>query len=176
MEKDSFYIKKVQMGESAYFAFLVKKYQNHIFNIVNKAVGNYAASEDITQEVFFKAFKNIRSFDLNRPFFPYLVQIASNSLKDYFRSEKRMADMRSNFARISKRGTSFENIEKIQEIYDLIYLLPEDYREILLLHYRDGKSIKEISLLRGMTQGNVKVRLFRGRKMLFEIWKNNRNF
>ncbi len=173
MKKDAFYIENVQRGKSEYFTFLVKKYQNHIFNVVNKVIGNYIISEDITQETFFKAFKSINNFDMKRPFFPYLVQIASNCVKDYFKKEKQKNSVRMHFTGKAIQSNSIEQIDKIKVIYDLIYILPTDYREIFLLHYRDGKSIKEIAVLTGISSSNVKVRLFRGRKMLFGMWKNS---
>jgi len=169
MMDDKFYIEKVLSGESDYFAFLVEKYQNHIFNIVDKIVKNYDVSQDIVQETFLKAFKGLNNFDISRPFFSYLVQIAMNHTKDYFNKEKRRKLIKEHI----KMRSNTEKAEKIKEMYNLIYELPESYREIILLYYRDGKSINEISLLKGISVNNVKVKLFRGRKLLFSMWKKH---
>ncbi len=174
MREDKFYIEKVKNGESEYFSFLVKKYQQHLFNIVNKTVKDYSVSEDIVQDAFFKVFKSIRNFKSGEPFFPYLLKIAVNCTNDYFDRENRKSILMKNLSQKSKIAGQVENIEKVRTLYELIYSLPENEREILLLFYRDGKSIKEISLLLGISANNVKVRLFRARKKLFEMWKKNK--
>jgi RNA polymerase sigma factor (sigma-70 family) len=61
-----------------------------------------------------------------------------------------------------------EDVVDYTDLYDAIYSLPLDYREVFLLYYRDGKSIKEIATAFNKTPKNVKVILFRARKMLFK--------
>ncbi len=174
MREDKFYIEKVKDGENEYFSFLVKKYQQHLFNVINKTIRDYSVSEDIVQDAFFRAFKNIRNFKSDKPFFPYLLKIAVNCMNDYFDRENRKSVLMENLSQKSKTESHIENVAKVSNLYELIYPLPENEREILLLFYRDGKSIKEIALLFGISANNVKVRLFRARKKLFAMWKKNK--
>jgi RNA polymerase sigma-70 factor (ECF subfamily) len=167
--EDSFYIKKIKNGETKYFEFIVKKYQTHIFNIVRKITGSYTASEDITQEAFLKFFNSMDSFDENNPVFPYLLRIAVNCAKDYIKKEKKQAEIKKEIS--ARKIGPYETADKLEEIYELIYKLPENQRKALLLHYRDGKSVKEIATVMGISVSNAKVLLFRGRKALFVLWK-----
>ncbi len=169
--EDSFYVKKIKEGKTEYFEFIIKKYQSHIFNIVKKIINDYTASEDITQETFLKFFNSISSFDERNPLFPYLLRIAVNCTKDYIKKEKRQSKIKNT---LFERHTVFKESEQLEEIYELICELPENQREILLLRYRDKKSLKEIAVILGISVSNAKVLLFRSRKALFELWKKNK--
>ncbi len=169
--EDSFYIKKVKEGKTDYFAFIVKKYQSHVFNVVMKITNNYATAEDITQETFLKFFNSIGTFNEDSPVFPYLLRIAVNCTKDYIKKEKKQAEIKE---KISQNKISIESGEKLEKMYELIYKLPENQKEALLLHYRDGNSIKEIAFKMNISLSNAKILLFRGRKALFEMWKKEK--
>ncbi len=168
---DSFCIRKVKKGKTEYFSFIVEKYQTHLFNIAKKITGDYSAAEDITQEAFLKFFNAIRSFDETRPVFPYLVRIVSNCAKDYIKRESRQNEIKEN---VASNMRSRETAETFEEIYELIYALPERERNAILLHYRDGKSVKEIARVMNISVSNAKVILFRGRRALFELWKKEK--
>ncbi len=170
--EDSSSIRKVKNGETEYFEFIVKKYQAHVFNVVNKIVNNRTASEDITQEAFLKFFKSINSFDESSPVFPYLLRIATNCAKDYIKAERKQAEIKEEIS--TRKSYPEETGDKLEEIYELIYKLPENQRKALLLHYRDGKSVKEIATEMSISVANAKVLLFRGRKALFILWKKKR--
>jgi RNA polymerase sigma-70 factor (ECF subfamily) len=160
---DKVCILKTLEGETEFFGILVKRYQNHIFNIVNKMVRNSDISKDIVQEAFLRSFKSLSSFDSDKDFFPYLVCIAVNCAKDYLKKCYNEVDL----VGIVVPDTT-EDVVDYTDLYDAIYSLPLDYREVFLLFYRDGKSIKEIATAFNKTPGNVKVILFRAREMLFK--------
>ena len=164
-KEDSFYIKKVLEGDKEYFSFLVEKYQNHIFNSVNKVLKNRNNSEDITQEAFLRAFVGLKNFDRSKPFYPYLIKIAMNCTKDYIKRKDK------NLKECIDTQKASEDSDKIEEVYELIYAMPDIYRDVILLRYRDGKNISRIATELQLSKENVKVRLFRGRKILFEKWK-----
>ena len=56
-------------------------------------------------------------------------------------------------------------------MYEIIYKLPDQFREVILTFYRDGKNIKEIALETGDSVENVKVKLFRARKLLLKFYQ-----
>jgi len=160
---DRFCIVKTLEGKTEYFGILVRKYQNHLFNIVNNIVKNSDISKDIVQEAFLKAFKSLRNFDINREFFPYLVRISVNCARDYLKKCYNELDFEGVIIPDDTDAPS-----DYADLFDAIYSLPLDYREVILYYYRDGKSIKEISTILNKTPENVKVLLFRARKMLFQ--------
>ena len=168
MKDDSFYIRMVLNGENDYFSFLVEKYQSLLFNTIKKIVENRAVAEDIAQDTFFKAYKSLKNFNLDKPFYPYLVRIAINCTKDYFKKEKREVSLQSEVM----SEASHNDFDRISEMYELIYSLPDTFREVILCFYRDGKNIKEIALETGDSVENVKVKLFRARKLLLKFSEN----
>ncbi len=160
---DKFCIENCLEGKNEYFEVLVRRYQNHLFNIVNKMVRNRDNAEDITQESFLKAFNRLRNFDIDRDFFPYIVRIAINCTKDFLRKNAKETSLQI------ERITNEEEPNDFIEMYEAIYSLPDNYKDVILLFYRDGKTIIQISTETGESVENIKVRLFRARKMLFEI-------
>ncbi|MGB9695207.1 MAG: RNA polymerase sigma factor [Caldisericaceae bacterium] len=149
-------------GETEFYGILVRRYQNHLFNIVNKTVRDSATAEDVVQEAFLRAYKSLKNFDIDRDFFPYLVRIATNCLKDYLK--KHSLNLSSE---VDQEITPEEPID-YTELYEAIYSLPDDFKEIIILYYIKGKPIREIATIVGRTPENVKVQLFRARKMLFD--------
>jgi len=159
---DRFCIINSLEGKTEFFGILVRRYQNHLFNIVNNIVKNSDASEDIVQEAFLRAYRSLKNFDIDRELFPYLVRISVNCAKDYLKKYHNEVDFESETA--DSLDTSYD----YGDLYDAIYSLPEDFKEVILFYYRDGKSIKEIATIVNRTPENVKVQLFRARKLLFE--------
>ncbi len=168
MDDDASLVKRACKGDREAFSKIVQKYQNHIFNIVSKVVGERDAAFDITQDTFFKLYESINSVDTDKPLFPYLVRIATNTAKDYVRAAARRKSLNE---KLSMRERAEQNADNIERLYEVIYRLSAEEREIFLLHYRDGKSIKEIAFLKNTSISNVKVKLFRIRKRVFEMWK-----
>ena len=167
MKDDSFYIRKVLGGESDYFSFLVEKYQSLLFNTIRKIVENRAVAEDITQDAFFKTYKSLKNFNTDKPFYPYLLRIAINCTKDYFKKGNREISIESE----PINDNSYNDFDKVSELYETIYALPDTFRDIILCFYRDGKNIKEIALETGDSVENVKVKLFRARKLLLKFYQ-----
>jgi RNA polymerase sigma-70 factor (ECF subfamily) len=165
MKDDSFYIRKVLDGENDYFSFLVEKYQSLLFNTIKKIVENRTVAEDIAQDAFFKTYKSLKNFNLDKPFYPYLMRIAINCAKDYFKKGNRETSIESE----SINDNPYNDFDRISEMYELIYSLPDTFREVILCFYRDGKNIKEIALETGDSVENVKVKLFRARKLLLKF-------
>jgi RNA polymerase sigma-70 factor (ECF subfamily) len=167
MKEDFYYIEKVINGERDYYSFIVEKYQSLLFNTIKKVVGNRTAAEDITQDAFFKAYKSLKNYDQERPFYPYLLRIAMNCAKDYLKKENKLISTDSEII----KDESVNDADKISEMYEIIYKLPGQYREVILYFYKDGKSIKEIALETGESTDNVKVKLFRARKLLLKFYE-----
>lgn len=167
MKEDFYYIDKVINGERDYYSFIVEKYQSLLFNTIKKVVGNRTAAEDITQDAFFKAYRSLKNYDPERPFYPYLLRIAMNCAKDYLKKENKLISRDSEII----KDESINDADKISEMYEIIYKLPGQYREVILYFYKDGKSIKEIALETGESTDNVKVKLFRARKLLLKFYE-----
>jgi len=136
--------------------------------------------EDITQEIFIKAFKNIRSYNFQSSFGTWLMRIAANHCYDYLRHESK-ARVRY-FWQMTEEGSraleqTAENpredgasIEERMSARDLVEKLlaraPAQDRIILVLKELEDRSVEEIAAILNLRVNTVKVRLHRARKRM----------
>lgn len=89
MEKtDREILEKFFLGDEEAFSELVKKYLKPVYNFLCYFTKDKALLDDLTQETFLKAWKNIRRFDKNKSFKTWLFVIAKNTAYDFFKKKK----------------------------------------------------------------------------------------
>ena len=141
-------------GDERALEFLVKKYLKPIYSFVYKNIGDTEAAEDVTQEIFVKVWKNIRKFDLNKDFKPWIFQIAKNASIDYLRKRKTVPF--SKFENSQGQNMLLETITDSNpdalktlndktEIETLMRGLSAKEKELMRLRHTQGMSFKEIS-------------------------------
>ncbi|MFA6193305.1 MAG: sigma-70 family RNA polymerase sigma factor [Parcubacteria group bacterium] len=166
-------VEKILSGDDEAFAEIVKIYLEQVYNFVFRLAGDRDAVEDLTQETFVKAWKNLKRFDQKRSFRTWLFTIAKNTAFDWLKKKKEIPF--STFT--DEEGESWlENIadENIlpdeilerkniaEELDKILQKLPPHYRAILLLHYREGFSLHEIAEILGEPYNTIKSRHQRG--------------
>lgn len=163
-------------GDTAAFEAIVKKYQAYICAITFSATGDVGKSEVLAQETFISAWKDLTQLkDLNK-FQSWLGGIARNVIKNSFRSQQH--DFISKAASIDQlketrtddSGPVERVITKEQQhvVRKALEQIPEQYREPLVLFYRQEKSVKKVAEQLSLSEDAVKQRLSRGRKLLKE--------
>ncbi len=165
-------VKKSKRGSADAFGELVEIYQKFVFGIVLSDIRNREDAEDISQEVFIKAWKGIYEFRQDSTFASWLYRIAKNAVKDFVRSKERRPvpseNAESELERASLDGETPEqavlNAEEKSEILAVIDNLPPEQKEALT--YRDlmGITYLEIAEITGVTVGTVKSRISRARE------------
>ena len=86
-QSDTALVQQVLEGNRGAFGPLVSRYQAGLFGYLKRRVGSAPEAADLVQETFVKAFRNLGSFDLDRPFAPWIYRIARNSAVDYLRAQ-----------------------------------------------------------------------------------------
>jgi len=176
------YIRRVQRGDSETFGLLVEKYQQRIFSIVFHLVRRRDEVEDLAQEVFFKAFRAIRSYNFQSSFATWLSRIAVNHCYDYLRKVRAShlsyySEMTEESAHELERKAEsqlpqgLDHGEKLalrDFVGRLLERAPEDDRLILTLKELEDYSVEEIADLLKLKTSTVKVRLHRARKRMLE--------
>lgn len=176
--EDSKLIQQYLEGDSKSLDILIAKYLKLIYGFVYKNVGNEAEAEDITQEVFIKIWKNIRKFDQNKNFKPWIFQIAKNTSIDFLRKKKTIPFSR--FENEKGQNLLVENIaaaplnliEKLSDKKTLAVAMESlDYKEqkIINLRHNDGMSFKEIAEIFQESVNTIKSRY---RRTLSSLKKN----
>jgi RNA polymerase sigma-70 factor, ECF subfamily len=172
-------IQQYLTGDSKSLDFLIEKYLKQIYGFIYKNVGSTSDAEDITQEVFVKVWKNIRKFDQNKSFKPWIFQIAKNSSIDFLRKKKSIPFSRFENEKgqnalvdniIAKPMNLIENLSDKKTLAAAMYGLNEKEQKIVSLRY-DGMSFKEISEIVRESINTVKSRY---RRTILNLRKNIR--
>jgi len=158
-------------GESAAFDRLVERYTVRIFAHVYRIVRDREEAEDLTQEIFLRAYKSLARFDSSRPFKSWVYKIATNAGLNALRSRKRRGvkvpmDAHHGPIRHSAETTRRELRDELAHAME--GLAPQSAM-LVHLHYHEGMSIREAAEIVGMNEGSAKVALHRARKRLREL-------
>ncbi|HEY5393342.1 MAG TPA: RNA polymerase sigma factor [Hanamia sp.] len=175
---DQHYINLVLQGDTRAFATLVDQYKNLVFTLSLKMLQNREEAEEAAQDAFVKVFKSLNSFKNDAKFSTWVYKITYNNCLDRLKKRKRnrqvfpideFTDVEVT-SLINALDTIVENEQKhlIRETLD--QLLPEE-NFLLILYYYDENSLKEISVIMGINENNLKIKLFRTRKKLAAILK-----
>jgi RNA polymerase sigma-70 factor (ECF subfamily) len=151
-------------GNRGAFGELYSRYARMVHGILLARVPASAA-EDLVQDVFLSAMRQLRVLRTAAAFRGWLAAIARNRAIDYFRESKQRAD----FDERAEREQGVAAGQEAFEILELIRTLPEAYRETLLLRLVEGMTGPEIAARTGLTPESVRVNLCRGMKMLREL-------
>ena len=177
---DDYYISKTLEGDSNSFSILVEKYQNMVFGLALKMLKHREESEEVSQDTFIKVYKNLSKFHGESKFSTWVYRITYNTCLDRIKkNSKYNNDVEINDITLNQIYQtesiydSLENKERSKIIKECINKLPEEERVIMHLFYFEELSLKEIVEIVSMTEGNVKVKLFRARKKLFSIFKES---
>lgn len=137
--------------------------------------GSGVEAEDILQETFLKAYKNIDQFEGNANMYTWLYSIARNKCIDEFRKRKYESNRSSipveEYEIESEEFKSNDNKEDTELLKEAISKLPELLRSIVVMKSIDGLTYPEISDVTGVNEQTLKNRMFRARKQLAEILK-----
>lgn len=145
------------------FGQLVEMYQLGIRRfLTNLTVGDVPLAEDLAQETFIKAYRNIRGFNCLSNFSTWLYKIAYNEFISYQRRNHEVILETLPDVRDQENSTEY----LVTSVMEEVDKLDEPYHSIILLHYIEDKSIKHIAKILDLPQGTVKVYLMRARNRL----------
>lgn len=174
---DTYYIHRILEGDTSCFACLLDKYSHSLFNLIYRIVGNKEDAEELTEDVFMKAFQQLESFEGRGDFSNWLYKIAYNMSITAVRKKKieflaiddfQLTNASSDMLDESADDTAAHH-RQLEWLEKALDALPADDRALILLFYKEGKNIEEIASISGLTVANTKVKLHRIRKKLGEI-------
>lgn len=173
---DTYYIKKVLDGYTEYFGRLVDRYSHCIYVLVFKIVRSKEEAEEVTQDVFLKTFQNLYKFKGECRFSTWLYRIAYTTAISAARKKRNeflyLEDLTINNVADEQVDEMFNSDNSAQLLTKLergIELLSSDERGLISLFYMENHSIEEIAVVTGLSESNVKVKLYRIRKKLYLI-------
>ena len=166
-------IQSTLAGDDEAFAELVRRHKRKVFGIVARFARNDAELNDICQEIFVKAYQNLKSFRSEARFEHWVSRIAVRSCYDFLRATWRDREA------VSLDGIEIGmqpdgNVEHARELLEwAMAKLSADERLVLTLLELEERSVRETAELTGWSESNVKVRAFRARQALKKILEAN---
>lgn len=160
-------------------SYMIETYQNLVFSVCLKMTNDYFIAEDLTQETFLSAFKNLDQFDGQHEK-AWLCRIATNKCLDYQKQKERCvipSDEVLLESKESKEGLPERDyIEKETEerLEKACESLKPPYDEIAKLYYVEEKRAEEIAVLTGRNIKTVQTQVYRARAMLRKIFGKER--
>ena len=180
MEKDDVQlIRKILSGDDEAFTTLVGKYQKGVHALAWRRIGDFHFAEEITQDTFLQAYKNLATLKNPNQFAGWLYVIANNLCNRWIQKKKpaiqslentpmREIDESSYTHHVSERRET-ETTERHHEIVKkLLKRLPESERTVVTLYYLGEMKPKEIGKFLGVSMNTINSRLRRARKRLQE--------
>jgi RNA polymerase sigma-70 factor (ECF subfamily) len=176
-------VTELQGGSGAAFDWLVTHYSGSVYSLVAGMVSESCDAADITQDVFLKAFRGIRSFRRGSSLKTWLYRIAIREALNHrrwlWRHHRQQASIDSEPAEghaaveiEDECKNPFEEAashEVQQAVHEGLREVPEIFRSAVILRDLEGMSYEEVSEVLGVSVGTVKSRILRGRRLLREI-------
>jgi len=171
---DAQLVERSLLGETGAFGGIVERYQGLICGLAYSACGNAHLSEDLAQETFIAAWRQLRDLREADKLKAWLCGIARNVINNHLRKQQRTptaqaAELRESLPDLADSPS--ENAMSRQEealVWRTLEALPENYREPLVLFYRQQESVTTVAASLDLSEDVVKQRLSRGRAMLTE--------
>jgi RNA polymerase sigma-70 factor (ECF subfamily) len=163
-------VRAAQGGDRSAFGLLYERYARMVHGILLGRVPP-SAVEDLVQDVFLRAMPRVGSLRDVGHFGGWLAAIARNRAADFFRQSQPGVEQFENSAEAeteSKEASAADKSEALA-VLKAIRILPEAYREPLILRLVEGMTGPEIAAHTGLTHGSVRVNLHRGMQQLRQI-------
>lgn len=173
-EKDEEVVRQVQQGKVDFFDVLINRYERKMRNYARKFLSDKEDVNDVLQEIFIKAYKNIKSFDAERKFSSWLYRIAHNefinALKKRSKRTLPLFDLDVFFPQYAREEKNISQEINQKEMYQILdkFLgrLEPKYREPILLYYFEELSYKEIADIMQIPISTVGIRIKRAKDIL----------
>jgi RNA polymerase sigma-70 factor (ECF subfamily) len=163
ISEEALLVKAVRHGEQEAFATLYSLYAPMVHGILLARVP-WGEVDDLVQDVFLVALKKLNTLRDDAAFGAWLAMIARNRAMDFHRRKRETEELSDDLA---THGNS-EADREAANVLEVIYGLPEAYRETLVLRLVEGMTGPEIADRTGLTPASVRVNLHRGMKLLRE--------
>lgn len=175
---DQIYIDKILEGETSAFSTLVDQYKDLVFSLALRMMKNKEEAEEVAQDTFIKVYKSLSKFKGDSKFSTWIYRVAYNTCLDRLKKNQRQQQTVTideyTEHQVKSLDNAYDQLEKKERelaIQNCLKLLPSEDSFLISLYYYEEQSLEEISKVIGLKPNNVKVKLFRARKKLATILK-----
>ncbi|MGA8367015.1 MAG: RNA polymerase sigma factor [Candidatus Acidiferrales bacterium] len=186
-ENDRELVRLCQNGTESAFEELVRRHQHRVFRLVGRILRRPEDVEDIAQQVFLKTYLSLRKFDQRAAFSTWLYRITVNECWDYLRkkkirplvyesdlSEEQVSRLDGIVSADRPPEDPSERAEARDALERILEKLPQQDRDLLVLKEVEGFSVQELAEMLGLNVNTVKVRLFRARGKIMDVYRREK--
>jgi len=171
---------KAQRGDTHAFEILVDRYHSRIYGLTYNMTSNREDAEDLTQEIFVKAYEALPRFKRRSSFYTWLYRIAVNKTINYRKKRNRRRAMSFDqfdqevkndevYRELTAKGSPLRHLslsELQKKLNEALLHLSEKHRTVLVMHDMQGIPHEEIAKVVGASVGTVRSRLFYARQQM----------
>lgn len=173
--EDQLFIDRVLQGETDAYSMLVDRYKDMVFTLAVRIVRTAEDAEEVAQDSFMKAYKQLHTFKGGSKFSTWLYSIVyrtavSKTRKKNLETVDVDDHVTDNYTTDADapQAKELDQTEQSKLVKQAINRLPELDALIITLYYMEESSVKEIEEITGLSESNIKVKLHRARKRLQE--------
>lgn len=172
---DFFLVQKAKKGDRDSFVKLIMENKLLLFKIAKGYLSNDEDIADAIQDTILEVFQHLPELKENRYFKTWMIRILINKCKDIQKKNRKYVTLERGNT-ITERGEKdLYSFEVQDRFHELLQCLDEPQRTIFTLFYGEELTIKEISLIIGMSENTIKSKLFRGRKKIRVLKKGEQH-
>ncbi len=160
----------VRGGDVSLMSHLFERHHRRLFRFCWRMTGKAQLSEDLVQEVFLRVLRHRETFREGNLFTPWIFSIARNAHHDGWRRHRRESPLELVADLAAPPTTLLERQEEVTRLEHALAALPEDQRELLVMHRFGGLSHADIAEVLGCGEGTSRARLHRALNALREIY------
>jgi RNA polymerase sigma-70 factor (ECF subfamily) len=163
-------VRKAQSGDAAAFERLYELHVRRMYALCIRMVNDHRGAEELTQDIFVRAWEAITSFKFQSAFGTWLHRLGTNVVLGHLRSEKRREGKVTPTEDLEAFETGVRQAmpETKLDLERAIATLPDGAREVLILHDIEGYRYREIAEMTEIAEGTVKSQLNRARRLVRE--------
>ncbi len=167
-------VQQVLAGNTSAFSYFVETYQDMAITIAHRICGNVQDAEDIVQESFVKVYRNLHTFRNESKFSSWLYRIVYNTAVSHTKTKMWLTDSETELDNVHETSDfdtekQMDDAERTEMVQNALNKMPKGDALLLTLYYMEDNSVKDVAKITGLNESNVKVKLFRARKMFREL-------
>jgi RNA polymerase sigma factor (sigma-70 family) len=179
IQEITYRIERVKGGDKEAFGGLVDAYKDMVYTLCLRMLTSAADAEEAAQEVFVKAFRFLGSFQGKSRFSTWLYRIAYNHCISVIRKKVKVIDLVDEVPEGKVEEGEVDGLENITAQERSRYLkmalesLAETDAVVVTLFYYEELSLEEISTVTGLSSSNIRIKLHRSRKKMYQVIREN---
>ena len=172
MRTDAELVKACLNGEREAFAELVKRYEHPVRAVALDVLGDYHSADDVTQDAFVRAYEKLPELRKASAFGPWMMKITQRCAFDAVHQKPKEAPLETTVVSAIENPDGQLDEDK-QRLLGAVAGLPEGEKQVVMLRYFAGHSVKDVADMVGRSVGTVTKQLSRAHKRLRNLLKES---